>query len=719
MNLQDSLSRLDSRLGGWRWPLVTLFFTAVTLAWLAPLVPHLNTHVLVGPSDATNGLRMYWAMIESGHTPWTFHHDPLNGAPEGYPHPAPVAIAQPIQPAFFVLLYPLGLVTALNLFIVTGFIATGVAGYSLGTRLRFGFLPSLLLGYIVAFNPWMFRRAFDGHLAFVHGWVLVLVIVASLALVERESIRAALALGASLGLSFWMASYYGLLASLPVGIALVIALARARDLAQRLWWCTLACVTAGTTLAFLLPGAISYFAERDKVNQALDNPLEQLQSRGAELGSYLLPAEGNPVIGSITRQVAPLGLDERMVFFGYSTMLLAAAAVFVAVRRRDIFSPLQRRAILFAGLLVPLAILWSLPRLVHVAGLAIPSPAYLGGEITSFYRFYVRFGYMAGIGFAILAAAMLSVMLRRRAYALAALAVVLCAIELIPGRITTWDAGRAPVYDEWLARQPKGIVAHYPMYTDQQPALDLARLEHYFQRFHGQPQFTIFGSGYGLTREHAIRVLARYVTDPVTPGILAAERVRYVVLHDDVYRAQGEQPPQLSSPTFVERARFPNVRIYEVESDPVDLDRTLLDNAAAIGLTQGLESGDVTFGSGFEPVAEGGHLLSKRFGQVLVSNHGSARFFELRIRVTSQQPSTVTLSDAQGRQVARFNVHPGPTTLLSTRIRQPLGQSMLTLSSSPGRLIVRHAQAAPLADVETRLNRISAPVGSTTIPPEP
>ncbi len=270
-------------LGG--WPAVVAFFVVVTCIWFAPLIAHLGTHVLVGPSDATNGLRGYWAMREAGEIPWTFRHDTLNGAPEGYPQQAAVEFVQPVQSTFIVLVSQLvGLTAALNLFILLGILGTAVAGYALGRWLRFGMIPSLLLGYIVAFNPWMFRRAFDGHLTFTQGWILVLVVLACLVLIERRTIRAALVLGAALGGAFWVAAYFGFFATLPVALALITVFATEKRWADRLWACTLACATGAVTTVMLAPGAVAYLTERDRVNRGLDNPLDQLQSRGSGAG---------------------------------------------------------------------------------------------------------------------------------------------------------------------------------------------------------------------------------------------------------------------------------------------------------------------------------------------------------------------------------------------------------------------------------------------------
>ena len=59
-----------------------------------------------------------------------------------------------------------------------------------------------------------------------------------------------------------------------------------------------------------------------------------------------------------------------------------------------------------------------------------------------------------------------------------------------------------------------------------------------------------------------------------TPGILAAEGVRYVVVHDDVYRMQGQPIPRLGK-EFTLLRRFGDVRVYRLRAKPADLDRAL------------------------------------------------------------------------------------------------------------------------------------------------
>ena len=80
--------------------------------------------------------------------------------------------------------------------------------------------------------------------------------------------------------------------------------------------------------------------------------------------------------------------------------------------------------------------------------------------------------------------------------------------------------------------------------------------EIYFQMFHGHPLYNISGAGTSDTREDAIRILSRYVTDPNSPSILADRHVHYVFVHDDVYAEQQEPVPSLPAANFQLVKRF-------------------------------------------------------------------------------------------------------------------------------------------------------------------
>ena len=264
-------------------------------------------------------------------------------------------------------------------------------------------------------------------------------------------------------------------------------------------------------------------------------------------------------------------------------------------------------------------------------------------------------------------------------------------LEFLPGTLPTIAVGRPPAYDAWLARQPKGIAAHYPMMTDQRQADELAASELYYQRFTHQPLYEIYGPSRRGTREDAIRLVSRYVDAPDSLGVLAAEGVRYVVIHDDVYRAEDQSPPTLASGVELLRT-FGPVRIYRLTAKPVDLTSYLNEQASTIADLFGLLRPSVTFGGGFyPPESYQTYTIPFRWmgqsGQMEIENTESAPVRIWLAGVWLQQRRRRVGSSwwtRPGRTVASAGV---PTSAAAVRlgpITVPAGTSRFTLQASPG-----------------------------------
>jgi hypothetical protein len=264
------------------------------------------------------------------------------------------------------------------------------------------------------------------------------------------------------------------------------------------------------------------------------------------------------------------------------------------------------------------------------------------------------------------------------------------------------------VYDTWLAKQPFGIVAHYPLPTDQPAAIHLGEREVFYQMYSHQPLYNIFGAGIGETREDAIRIMSRYVTDPQTPGILAAEHVRYVVLHDDVYREEDADPPKLSPVDFTLVQRFPNVRIFRVNSSvpPANLTSLLEENAASIALVQGLTPPTLEFGAGF--LAETGGSYSLSNSGVIEMRNGDVNTARAQILIHAHATGgdrTIQLLDAAGRVLGSGSVGSGDTQVVLGPFTVPQGAQRLTLRTQPsgGNVVITSIQSQPLADFSVSL----------------
>ena len=685
--------------------LMLLLFFLLTAVWFHRLMFHLHDAVLVGPNDESYSIRQYWAALHLGKTPFTLHRDPLNGAPEGLPISTAVQIANFIIPgSIWALHYAFGLTAAENIFLLGGFVLTGFSVYLLLDRLGFHPLASLYAAYAMMFNPWMIERAYAGHHGFMQAWVFPLEIAALLYAHTRRSVLSAVLVGLAIAVAFYETSYYGLLAILVFVVFWTVDLLQQRTRDQRFWSFTLADISIFTTVVAFTPALIAWYGDRKSVAAQISNPVEDLQNLGAAPQSYVLPSVRNPVLGGITRHFDPLAdrhWAENTLYLGVSMLTLGVIGAVLIWRKHPETrkTPRLRFFLVCMLILAPAAFLCSLKRETNVLGLNVPMPAYLMGEVTTFWRVFARFGLLVTFALATLAALTLHTAIHRWrrgvVFALAAFALL----------VFEYDAGVAPIYSFakpapyaiWLKGEPPGIVANYPLPTDQPAALQLLAKTYYEQMVSQHPQFAVFGSGYGGTREDAIRILARYVTDPLTPGILKAEGVRYVLLHDNVYRAEGVQPPPVPAGMHLVAQLAGNVRVLELDRgvQSADLTGLLNQNAASIALVQGLPVPKLS--------TDGLDIGSRSTSVRLNLSWSDPRLAVVQFLIhatSSQGPRTLELVDASGRVAGQANVQPtdtqvvlGPTTV------KGLSATYTLRAQPPGDLKIESIQAQPLANV--------------------
>jgi hypothetical protein len=526
--------------------------------------------------------------------------------------------------------------------------------------------------------------------------------------------------GAAFGASFWITSYYGLIAALVAVVYLLYELVRVGGLAERLWTITLSCVALGVTMLMLAPGLFVYFRDRARVSHTISQANAETQRLGTEAASYALPSVHHPLFGDLVRRYEPArDFAENTLFFGYTTIILALIGIVLVVRRHPLTTTtaMRSRALVFAAILLPVAFWSSLRRVLHVAGVPIPTLSWFVTHITTYYRVYARFGVVVAIALVLLAAPALEHLVRRSRLGLvtAIAACFLVGFELLPGKVIAWQATDPPAYDVWLARQPEGIVVHYPLPTDKKAADRMSAREIYFQMFHGHPLFNVVGPGTKDTREDGIRVLSRYITDPSTPGILAAEGVKYILVHDRVYREQRETPPEVSG-AFVPVREFPGVRVFELSPDvaPVDLDGLLESRAAEIAAVQGRKTPAVEYAGGFSgqvpgPDAGEWRRLEDEGRIVLVHDDPTLKRVLLYLRLVSEDvPRTVRLFDSRGALVGEAIVQPQATDVTFGPIAAHEGDTELVLTAEPGAagdsgLLLAPVRVQPLADFSVSL----------------
>lgn len=712
LTAQERLAGIAERLMATRRSRLTTAFVVLvvlTFLWNLPIALHPASEILGGPGDGTLSVRQNWAATVQGGSVFSATRDQLNGAPEGVPLLAATEWAQPAQVVFLLVLhYATGWLAAWNVFVMAGFLLTGWFAFLLLDDLGFHPFASFFGAYVLAFNPWMFEQANAGHAAFLHAWLFSLLFFLMVRMSRRRTIWSAAFVGTGWGLTFLFAAYYGLLASVMVGVYFLYEAIRIHDWAERFWTVTLFCASLGVCLLMLVPGLAAYASHHHVVATSIANANNEAQRLGASLGEYLLPDHGHPVLGSITRSVGShQDFVEGTLFFGLTTIALAIFGFYLLVKKRPEtnLGENTHRGLVFAAILVPVAVYSSLKSVSHIFGMPFPALAWFVTHVTSYFRVYARFGVLVGLGLVVLAAPALQWLLTRRSRLrfLPIVALLLVAFELIPGPVKGWPAAQAPQYDRWLAAQPRGIVAHYPMITDQEPAFQLGEREIYWQMYAPQPLYNLFGAGTGDTRESAIRILSRYITDPGTPSILAAEDVRYIVIHDAVYRAQGQTPP--AAPSSLELIkRFPNVRIYRLKPDTpkANLDELLEQEAPTVAEVEGLGAPSVTYNSGFSG-SSGAMTVTTEGTVALESSDVNLKRGLLLVTATSRSGAARLQAIADGVVLGAWPIGTKPTNVSFGPLGISYPSTAIQLLATGGPVTIRSLNVQPWADYSDSL----------------
>lgn len=692
--------------------LAFLFFLGFTALWFHRLMFNLNDAVLYGPNDASYGIRQYWGAEFWHKNPFTEVRDPLNGAPEGLPIAAAVQIANFLIPAaIWTLHYPFGFTAASNIYLLGGLVLTGFSFYLLLERLGIHWFGALYAGYALAFNPWMLERAGAGHSGFMQAWIFPLLVAVMLHAHRKRTALSAVLVGLTLALSFYDNSYYGLMAGLVFVVFWVVDLAKQESWHERLWSFTMADIAFATAVLAFIPALYAWLKNKRAVGAGVSNPLQDVQNLGATTQAYFVPSFRHPLLSHISRHFYPRAefvWSENTLYLGWSLIAFALIGAVLVIRRHPetLIRPATRYFFVAIAILAPAAFLMSLQRRTTWFGITVRMPSYLITEFTTFWRVFARFGLLVTFALAALAALTLSTLIRRYRFGwpIAIAAFALLAFEYYDGVLPIYKL-KPEAYSNWIAKQPPGIVANYPLPTDNPAALHLLARTYYQQMYNKHPQFMLFGGGYGETREDGIRVLVRYIGDPVVPGVLKAEGVRYILLHDDVYREAGQTPPPIPNGFHLVATIPGHVRALMLDKDvkAADLTTVLEQNAVSIGAAQGLPIPTVTIAGA---KSTGSEAFS---GSTRVDLRWSdARLKRMQLIVLARSPGRtriLRLVDAQGNVSGAWSIAPN-NTQVSFGPLSVAGQTnaSFTLQTEPaGRIEISSIYAQPLADFSSSI----------------
>ncbi|MBW3590010.1 MAG: hypothetical protein KY429_11385 [Actinobacteria bacterium] len=543
------------------WLIVVLVFVSITAVVMGRALTDCPTTIMGGPGDATSGtIWRSWLYEELNIGPWPAT-SPYTNAPYGEELWRPHFItATTLQLLTWGLTSVVGPVCSWNLAVFTGFLGSALLTFGCLFWLTGSRLAAYFAGAAYAFSPYHQFKA-QGHLAYVHSYLLIALIWAFLALLRKPGWKPALALGLTMTGLIYTDGYYILLGgasivALVLGAAVHWAISRASldEILPRIKFLLLAALVS---LISALPILAVLMSHRSTISTEIARGIEEGQVYGARAIEYVVPARTNPVFDGIfgewqDRNMHGSNYSELTIFVGWSVLILAAGYLLLLALRSGGMRPLKpglthSQVIFVVGSLILISLLMSGPPRINILGIRLPLLSSAVAEM-GFWRVFSRFFLPLHSGLVVLAGLgmvelghRLSSRFARNMFTLGVFVLLVLDLLTFPPR-AEWTYEQAPSEYEWLATQDVEIVAEYPMVS---PPLDDAFRYLTYQVVHEKK---LLNSYQDRGAQQGIRDGIFGLGDPQTIPVLKRLGVELVLVHRELYESGelGPPPPGLS-----------------------------------------------------------------------------------------------------------------------------------------------------------------------------
>jgi hypothetical protein len=399
-----------------------------------------------------------------------------------------------------------------NLMLLGAIAASGVAMFTLARYLSRSTTGAIIAGIVFAFAP--YRAAHLMHLELQWTMWIPWAFWAMQRTLDTGRLKFGLLTGAFMALQIGSSIYYGIFLVILLPLAGAVQLVRVAP-SQRMKTAGAFAAGAAIAVSVAVPYSRPYREARARVGV---RAVSDVVTHSARPSDYRLVSEGNFLYGS--RYAAQ---PELALFPGYVAAGLAIVGLVLVRPSAVVFSYVIGMLLAFDlslglnGVVYPL-----LYQHVDVfKGLRAPARASI---------FVLMFlGVLAARGCAVIFNA-LPALARAGVFGAIGAAVVL-EYWVVP--VLLWPYPNRPPLYEFLARQPDGVVAEFPVFL----AHD-ARYA-YMSIFHWKRLVNGYSGYHPLSYMERIRRLFR-MPDPSALAQLRADGVRYVIIHEGSYRLPAE-----------------------------------------------------------------------------------------------------------------------------------------------------------------------------------
>ena len=402
-----------------------------------------------------------------------------------------------------------------NLVLLGGIVLSGAGAYMLARHLTGSTGAAAAAGIVFAFAPYRFEHYMHLELQWTV-WIPWAFWALDRA-VDTGRLRFGVMTGVFIALQFMSSIYYGVFLATLLGLTAVLLLLEQQQ--QRMRRAALALALGAVVgAAMCVPYALPYFETRNEMGARSTGEIAAYSARPAD---YLVATQDNYFYGSNRPR---RGGPERRLFPGVMAVLLALTALLVSEPSTKVIVYLLTFVAAFelslgvGGFTYPLVYDY-----VPLFG-SLRAPARLGIFVVFLLAILAAYGYAA-----------LEQAVRGRArpvMAIAVSAVLMLEYWVAPLTLLPYPNSPPPLY-AWLATQPRGLVAEFPLPTLDTLPGDEARYA-YMSTFHWMPTLNGYSGYYPASYLSALERLSNFPDDQAT-DTLRRTGVMYVIVHTGAY----------------------------------------------------------------------------------------------------------------------------------------------------------------------------------------
>lgn len=537
-------------------------YLVISCALTFPLIFHMRSVVFADFGDSRGGLWWLWAKTNGL---LELNINELIAAPFGVIRN--VVIQQPISDGLFLLpAYYIGEIAAHNLANLLAYPLTAFFTFLMLNRLLKNKFTAFFGGFIFGFSPGAIMQALGGHAAnTLNLFVPIFLLSLFLNRVKRNVISAFI-VGLSYVLITLTSLYVGYFAIFIVLFFIVFDYVTRDKIAIKHFIVNYVYI-ALFAVVLIIPFLYKVIAHQliassaDLIRIGHIRDFGSLIVYSARPLEYILPSIDHPVLGSFVYAFSPDSLHrsnyfEQTLYLGVVPLGLCLTGYFLRFYKRD--TSIRHQYFIFFSVGALFMLLLSMPPLISFGNSQIPTVSYFMYKIAPMFRVYARFGILANFFLACTAAVVLTELSQRmrprRYYLLLAILLPLMLFEYwsIPPYYAH-SIDQPPAVYQWLAKEPgEFIIAEYPMMKSDESAFNTYL---FWQRVHKKRM--VNGATPDNPKAWKFFERVRDLTDPETPRLLKSVGVKYIIVHQKMYKEgpiptqlKCHYPPEVSSLTY-------------------------------------------------------------------------------------------------------------------------------------------------------------------------